>query len=181
MMARPVEGSGTLDSGPGFPPVAMLPGMNADGAALAWLSDRECLRLMASVPVGRIIYTLRALPAVEAVNFALDGGDVVIGIDQGSPVLGGVRDAVVAFEADEFDPASHTGWSVTVVGTSREVADPTEADRLREAFRASWAPGGPDHFVRIVPGIIRGRRLVQIGYGPEHKPRPVTEPGNGGR
>ena len=37
--------------------------------------------LMASVPVGRIIYTRRALPAVEVVNFALDHGDIVIRTD----------------------------------------------------------------------------------------------------
>jgi len=34
----------------------------------------ECFTLMASVPVGRIIYTRRALPAVELVNFAFDHG-----------------------------------------------------------------------------------------------------------
>ena len=39
---------------------------------LKQLSRDECLTLMASVPVGRVIYTRRALPAVDLVNFALD-------------------------------------------------------------------------------------------------------------
>ncbi|MGH3404392.1 MAG: hypothetical protein ACRDRJ_18085 [Streptosporangiaceae bacterium] len=36
---------------------------------------------MASVPVGRIIFTRRALPAVELVSFALDRGEIVIRTD----------------------------------------------------------------------------------------------------
>ena len=44
--------------------------MHSDGSALQRLSRDECLTLMASVLVGRIIYTRRALPAVELVNFA---------------------------------------------------------------------------------------------------------------
>ena len=34
------------------------------------------MRLMGSVPVGRIVYTRQALPAVELVNFALADGDI---------------------------------------------------------------------------------------------------------
>ena len=34
----------------------------------------ECLRLLASAPMGRIAYTRNALPAVEPVRFALDSG-----------------------------------------------------------------------------------------------------------
>ena len=45
--------------------------MYSDGSALRQLSRDERLRLMASVPVGRVIYTRRAMPAVELVNFAL--------------------------------------------------------------------------------------------------------------
>ena len=56
--------------------------MYSDGAALTQLSRDECLRLMASVPVGRIIYTRRAPPAVELVNFALDHDDIVIRTDR---------------------------------------------------------------------------------------------------
>ena len=49
--------------------------MYSDGSALTQLPRDECLKLMASVPVGRVIYTRRALPAVELVNFVLDVRD----------------------------------------------------------------------------------------------------------
>jgi uncharacterized protein len=52
--------------------------MDTDSPALEQLSRDECMRLMGPVPVGRIVHTRQALPAVEMVNFALVGGDGVI-------------------------------------------------------------------------------------------------------
>ena len=52
--------------------------MDLNGSVLEHLSRDECLRLVGQVPVGRIVYTRQALPAVELVNFALDDGDIVI-------------------------------------------------------------------------------------------------------
>ena len=80
--------------------------MHSDGSALQRLSRDECLTLMASVPVGRIIYTRRALPAVELVNFALDEGDIVIRTDRSGKLAAATRGAVVAFEADQLDLAA---------------------------------------------------------------------------
>src|SRR5207248_3455677 len=72
--------------------------MYSDGSALQRLTRDKCLTLMASVPVGRIIYTRRALPAVELVNFAIDHGDIVIRTDRSGKLAAATRGAVVAFE-----------------------------------------------------------------------------------
>jgi uncharacterized protein len=133
--------------------------MYSDGSALRQLSRDECLRLMASVPIGRIIYTRRALPAVELVNFALDHGDIVIRTDRSGKLAAATRGAVVAFETDCLDAAHHVGWSVTAIGPSREVTDPEEIARLQKMGLSSWAPGAREHFIRISPGILNGRRL----------------------
>jgi hypothetical protein len=137
--------------------------MYSDGSALQHLSRDECLTLMASVPAGRIVYTRRALPAVELVNFALDHGDIVIRTDAGGKLATAARGAVVAFEADQLDPAGQTGWSVTAVGPSSEVTDPGELARLRGIGLRSWAPGERDHFIRISPVMLNGRRLYTLG------------------
>ena len=137
--------------------------MHSDGSALQLLSRDECLTLMASVPVGRIIYTRRALPAVELVNFTLDEGDIVIRTDHGGKLAAATRGAVVAFEADQVDLADQSGWSVTAVGPSSEVADPDELARLRGIGLRSWAPGERDHFIRISPVMLNGRRLCTGG------------------
>ena len=133
--------------------------MYSDGSALRQLSRDECLHLMASVPVGRIVYTQRALPAVELVNFALDHGDIVIRTDRGGKLAAAARGAVVAFETDSLDPAHQAGWSVTVIGKSQEVTDPDDIARLQRMSLRSWAPGIREHFIRISPEIVNGRYL----------------------
>ena len=133
--------------------------MYSDGSALQRLSRDECLTLMASVPVGRIIYTRRALPAVELVNFALDQGDIVIRTDRSGKLAAAARGAVVAFEADQLDLDTRSGWSVTAIGPSSEVTDPEELARLRTLGLRPWATGARDHFIRISPVMLNGRRL----------------------
>jgi len=142
------------------PAANMLPVMESEGPALEHLSRDECIRLMGSVLVGRIVYTLQALPAVELVNFALDDGDIIIRTDSGGKLAAATRGAVVAFEADSVDAHGHAGWSVTVVGQSGAVTDGAEIRHLEHTGIMPWAPGGHDHFIRIAPAIINGRRFA---------------------
>jgi nitroimidazol reductase NimA-like FMN-containing flavoprotein (pyridoxamine 5'-phosphate oxidase superfamily) len=134
--------------------------MDFNGTTLEQLSRGECLRLVRQVPVGRIVYTRQALPAVELVNFSLDDGDIVIRTDASGKLAAATRGAVVAFEADCVDTATHAGWSVTIVGLSRAVTDSEEIRRLEQTGPASWAPGERDHFIRISPTIVNGRRIA---------------------
>jgi len=133
--------------------------MNANGSVLEHLSRDECMRLIGSVPVGRIVYTRQALPAVELVNFILDGGDIIIRTDASGKLAAATRGAVVAFEADSVDTIRHAGWSVTVVGQSRAVTDGAEVRYLEHSGLMPWAPGRRDHFIRISPVIVNGRRV----------------------
>jgi uncharacterized protein len=133
--------------------------MDTDSSALEQLSRDECLRLMGSVPVGRIVYTRRALPAVEMVNFALVGGDIVIRTSAEGKLAVATRGAVVAFEADSVDLAERTGWSVTIVGQAWAVTDGAEIRRLERAAPPSWVTRQSGHFVRISPAMVNGRRV----------------------
>ena len=126
---------------------------------LEQLSRGECLRLLGSVPVGRIVYTRRALPAVELVNFTMDDGDIVIRTDAGDKLVAATDGAVVAFEADSVDTASQAGWSVTVIGCSRAVTSLEEIRRLERTGLVAWAPGKREHFIRIPPTMVDGRRI----------------------
>jgi len=133
--------------------------MQPDGPALEELSSAECLRLLATVPIGRISYTRQALPAVEPVNFAVHDGAIVIRTDGGGKLAAAIRRAVVAFQADDLDPVLRSGWSVTVVGRCEEVTDAADIAGLDKLSLESWAPGTRNRFIRIVPGIVSGRRL----------------------
>ena len=107
--------------------------MRLDSAGLQVLSPAECVGLLASTPIGRVVFTDHALPAVQPVNFVLDGWTVVMRTSPESKLAVAARNTVVAFETDDFDPVSRTGWSVTVVGYARVVTDPGETERLAAA------------------------------------------------
>ena len=132
---------------------------DANGPVLEELSRTECLRLLATVAIGRISYTRQALPAVEPVNFALDDGTIVIRTDPGGKLAAAAHRAVVAFQADHLNLVLRSGWSVTVVGRCEEVTGEGDVARLDELRLESWAPGTRDHFLRIVPAIVTGRKL----------------------
>ncbi|MBO1332294.1 pyridoxamine 5'-phosphate oxidase family protein [Streptomyces sp. VRA16 Mangrove soil] len=124
------------------------------------LDREECLRLLAKVPVGRVVYTRQALPAVLPVNFALDTDHAVLIRTSADSELAEVVDGVVvAFEVDEFDAERESGWSVVVTGHATVVTDPAEAGRLSEAGPRSWAVGDDCVLVRIEPAMLTGREL----------------------
>jgi hypothetical protein len=137
----------------------MLLVMDQAVAPLEELSRDECMQLMGSVPVGRIVYTRQALPAVELVNFTMVDGDIIIRTQAEGKLAAAARGAVVAFEADSVDLSGRTGWSVTVVGQARVVTDPGDVQRLERAVVPTWVPWENSHFICIAPTIVNGRRI----------------------
>ena len=130
---------------------------------MARFSEAEALRLAATVPVGRIIFSRFALPAVRVVTFQLDGRDVVFQTRGGSTFTAGTADIVVAFEADRIDEAARTGWSVTFLGRANLVTDPGEKARLAQLGIEPWAPGELNHFIKITTQNVVGRRIPHTG------------------
>ncbi len=133
--------------------------MDSDGPALERLTRDECMRLLGSVPVGRIVYTRQALPAVELVNYGLIDDDIVIRTSAEGKLAAATREAVVAFEADSVDLCLRTGWSVTIVGQARAVIDGAEIRYLERVAAPSWITREGHHFIRVVPSIVNGRRV----------------------
>ncbi|MEU5321136.1 pyridoxamine 5'-phosphate oxidase family protein [Streptomyces sp. NPDC021056] len=124
------------------------------------LDRQECLRLLAKVPVGRVVYTRQALPAVLPINFSLDTDcSVLLSTSPDSDLVRAVDGVVVAFEADEFDAASRSGWSVVVTGRATVVTDPAEHERLSKTGPTSWMPLQDGVFVRIESEMVTGREL----------------------
>lgn len=136
--------------------------MEHDGNGLEILDRRECLALLGSVPLGRVVFTERALPAVQPVNFALVEDCVIIRTAPRSTLATAMRGAVVAFEADDFDGAGSAGWSVTVVGRAHMVRDPAEVTRLSRLPLRPSAPGHRDQFIRIPSQQVTGRRMTGL-------------------
>jgi len=133
--------------------------MQLDQSGLEILDEDECRALLSRAEIGRIVFTHHALPAVQPVNFAVTGGDIVIRTSRASRLAKAAADTIVAFEIDEFDTAAKTGWSVVAVGPARHVGDPGDAAALAALPLQSWAPGDRDYFIRIRPELITGRRI----------------------
>lgn len=124
------------------------------------LDRHECLRLLAKVPVGRVVYTLQALPAVLPVNFSLDSdSSVLLRTSARSELVRAVDGAVVAFEADDFDATTRSGWSVVVTGQATVVTEPGEQQRLERTGPRSWIVTD-GVFVRIEAEMITGREIA---------------------
>ncbi|UKY48543.1 pyridoxamine 5'-phosphate oxidase family protein [Streptomyces inhibens] len=129
------------------------------------LSREESLALLAGVPVGRVAFSLHALPAIRLVSHIVLDGCVVFRAHEGACVVGRVSvTGVVAYEADELDPVTGTGWSVGVTGTATLVRDPAQLARYRTLLPL-WidgaVDGARDEVVRISPDIVTGYRLVR--------------------
>jgi hypothetical protein len=140
------------------------------------ISDDECRDLLAIVQIGRVVLSIDALPAALPVNYWLIDDAIVFRSTPGTKLTAALNHTVVGFEVDEIDPATRSGWSVLVVGTSTVVSDPAEIARLDQAGLRSWAPVPTPHYVKISIQRISGRRLTKSGdqCGPDEGPTPLT-------
>jgi len=123
------------------------------------LDRRECLRLIATVPLGRIVMVVGGSPHIVPVNFVVDAATerIVFRTDPGTK-LRAVEKGRVAFEADDYDAATRTGWSVVIHGDAEEI-DPPAAAGARLFDPDPWAGGDKAHWVGIQATTITGRRI----------------------
>ena len=126
---------------------------------LTRLDRTESLRLLASVPVGRLIFTVDALPVVRPMNFAVADELIVMRTAASTTVARKIHDTIVTFEADELDPATSSGWSVTVTGRGTLITDPAAIARYQAVPLVPWAPGVRDQFVTITTELVEGLRV----------------------
>ncbi|QKW37023.1 pyridoxamine 5'-phosphate oxidase family protein [Actinomadura sp. NAK00032] len=133
--------------------------MQLDASGLQIIDEAECRALLACAAVGRIVFTHRALPAVQPVNFTVSREDIVIKVSRTSRLATAAADTVVAFEIDDYDIEAETGWSVVAVGRARRVTDASEITTLEALPLRTWAPKERDTFIRVHPELITGRRI----------------------
>ena len=125
------------------------------------LAREEALRLLATVPLGRVVFTDRALPAIRPVNHIVEGPDIIFRTSSSAAITTAVDGigTIVAFEADAIDSARRAGWSVVVVGGARLLTDAAQIEHYRQILRP-WAPGAKDDFIAIRAAVVTGVRLT---------------------
>lgn len=133
-----------------------------DHAGLEVLPFESCLSLLAAVPIGRVGFVAGGEVLVLPVNFVVDGQDVVFRTASGSKLASAEDGSVVAFEADNYNDITHSGWSVMVSGRADVVEDDDEIGRLSQLGLSSWASALDRPFwIRIRPTSVTGRRTPE--------------------
>jgi hypothetical protein len=127
------------------------------------LDDAECWRLIPADGVGRLAYDGQFGLTVLPVRYQVDQGSLVFRIALGSPtdedLRTGIRGAEyrVAVEIDAVGTDAPDDWFVLIQGDAHHV-DPGAQDESA-AERGVEPPAGAEHFVRITPALMTGRRL----------------------
>ncbi|GHI69988.1 helix-turn-helix domain-containing protein [Streptomyces nojiriensis] len=130
------------------------------GSALVPLDETECRRLLNTHGVGRIGVFTSEGPAVLPVNYLIAGTDIAFRTSA-EAVTAAAAGTEAAFEIDNIDDVTATGWSVLAVGELAAVTDPPELHRLGTTARSQpWAGGPRDHWMKLTPARITGRRVV---------------------
>jgi uncharacterized protein len=125
------------------------------------ISADECLALLGTGRIGRLVYSDDLGPVAVPVNYAMAGHRIVIRVGGGAKRRA-MEQPLLAFEVDHIDDAEQAGWSVIARGAGQEVpADqvPSLLHILGRDFPAPWASGVHNVWLVITPQILTGRRL----------------------
>ncbi|MHB8295784.1 MAG: pyridoxamine 5'-phosphate oxidase family protein [Acidimicrobiales bacterium] len=142
------------------------------------LSRPDCLMLLATRPVGRVSVIRYGTPVILPVTYCLLGEDVVFATGTGSKSLAVTHGDAIAFEVDDIDSVTRSGWSVLAVGTACRLV---ESDRDWDAARAldlyPWVGRHAVRLIRMPTDRLSGRRLLgdlATGPGPSGTAGPVA-------
>lgn len=134
--------------------------MIASGGRIEELDSAACIELLASQPVGRIAFIYNGHPEILPVNHVVDGWTIAFRTTYGPKLVAAAAEAAVAFEADDHDARTRTGWSVVVHGTAESVMDGEVIERLEALHLDTWAePHERRQWVRVHPDTVTGRRV----------------------
>jgi nitroimidazol reductase NimA-like FMN-containing flavoprotein (pyridoxamine 5'-phosphate oxidase superfamily) len=132
------------------------------------LDEAECMRLIAPGGIGRLVFAGRWDLTVLPVNYMLHGGAILFRTAQDSATDEDLRTGIAhaeyraAFEVDDFDPVAREGWSVLVQGPAHHLDSEQERAEALTAGVEPWPGGEREHFIKITPARITGRRIRRV-------------------
>jgi nitroimidazol reductase NimA-like FMN-containing flavoprotein (pyridoxamine 5'-phosphate oxidase superfamily) len=145
----------------------MTDGTTDASTPLAPISEDECWELLRSAGIGRISYTGRFGPMIQPINFEVQDKSIYFRVAEHGPTGEDLRTGIahadyrIAFQADEFDTASRSGWSVLVQGDVHPMETEDERASVARICVESWVSGPRELFLRITPTHLSGHRIGQ--------------------
>ena len=117
----------------------------------------ECWRLIDQSPVGRIAFIEAGEPTVFPVNHTTVGRRIVFRTARGAALHQALNDRPIAFEVDDFDVDTMTGWSVLVRGTATIAPDLED----EPVDLVPWADSiDRNDWVAVIGSEVTGRRII---------------------
>jgi hypothetical protein len=141
--------------------------MNERDRQMKPMTRQQALDRLAGAEYGRVVFTQHAMPAIRPVNHLLSDGRIIILSHDDSAIAARAdhgRGNVVVYEADQIDPRTRTGWSVTVTGLARLVEDPALIARYQQALRP-WIAGAIGIVIGIGTDIVTGFEFTEADVG----------------
>jgi nitroimidazol reductase NimA-like FMN-containing flavoprotein (pyridoxamine 5'-phosphate oxidase superfamily) len=142
-----------------------VPDSAVPDVVLEILDEDECLRLIEPGGIGRLAFAGRYDLTVLPVNYKLHNGSILFRTAQDGTTEEDLRTGIshaeyrVAFEVDDFDLEAREGWSVLLQGPAHHLDSEDERAQAQQAGVEPWPGGSREHFIRITPARITGRRI----------------------
>lgn len=137
--------------------------MSAATQTVSILSETECWELMSRVALGRLVTSVDGYPEIFPINFVAQRRTVLFRTAEGTKLVSAAINDRVLFEVDGHD--GDEGWSVIVKGLARTVRSDEDLAEARAADLVPWTATSKQHFVRIRPLSVTGRRF-RFGTAP---------------
>jgi|SRR5690349_19292936 uncharacterized protein len=136
--------------------------MSKESQPISILSETECWDLLSRVALGRLVTSVDGQPEIFPVNFVVQRRTVLFRTAEGTKLVSAAINNQVLFEAD--DHVTTDGWSVIVKGVAKTLRTDEEIEEAERAQLYPWTATVKQHYVRIRPLRVTGRRFV---FGPE--------------
>ena len=140
--------------------------MTNESQPISILSETECWNLMSSRALGRLVTAVDGQPEIFPVNFVVQHRTVLFRTAEGTKLVSAAINNTVLFEVDDHNVVE--GWSVIVKGMARTLRTDEEIDEAERAQLLPWTATVKQHFVRIRPMSVTGRRFA-FGSEPDRE------------
>ena len=132
------------------------------------LTRPECLEFLSQVSIGRVGASIGALPVILPVHFALFESSVLFRTTPGTKLDTATIGAVIAFQADAYEPTGDAGWSVLLQGVASVVNAEEDQSRAASVPIKPWSSVQSGmHLVSVEATNVSGRRFRIAGEGPQ--------------
>ncbi|MGA7205212.1 MAG: pyridoxamine 5'-phosphate oxidase family protein [Specibacter sp.] len=123
------------------------------------LAAHECWQLLRTVSLGRMAVWVKDHPDIFPINFTVDHSTLVFRTGDGTKLAAALGGTPVALEADGVDPNTGIAWSVVAKGEAAAILSISEVIDTAGMPLFPWQEGHKDHFIRITPSSVTGRRF----------------------